>query len=175
MIYKTELKQRIKDLNGLNKLNNIKELGNKLKQKSKDIVKSQPKNFDTSKVFKREETIAEKQSKKLTGKPVDFLLLCRNKKANMEYDKKNENNSARKMKEWKEMLDCGGKDIANNVERIKIQAAMMDDKANNLNVRIKQESNNYKKDELSQEASNLYINSIQAKLQILNKMINTDN
>ena len=52
---------------------------------------------------------------------------------------------------------------------------MMDDKANNLNVRIKQESNNYKKDELSQEASNLYINSIQAKLQILNKMINTDN
>ena len=174
-ILKTELKERIKDLNGLNKLNNIKELGNKLKQKSKDIVKSQPKNFDTSKVFKREETIAEKQSKKLTGKPVDFLLLCRNKKAIMEYDKLNENNSARKMKEWKEMLDCGGKDIVNNVERIKIQAAMMDDKANNLNVRIKQESNNYKKDELSQEASNLYINSIQAKLQILNKMINTDN
>ena len=71
------------------------------------------------------------------------------------------------------MLDCGGKDIVNNVERIKMQVAVMDDKASNINIRIKQESNNYKKDELSKEASNLYINSIHAKLQILNKMLDT--
>ena len=52
-----------------------------------------------------------------------------------------------------------------------MEAALMDNKASNINIRIKQETNHSKKDELSQEASNLYINSIQAKLQILNKML----
>ena len=170
-ILKTEREQRIKNLKGINRYDNIKELGNKLKEKSIKIVNSQPKNLDKGRIFKREETVAEKQAKKLTGKPVDYLLLCRNKKANIENEKLNEEHSAKKMREWKEMLECEGKDMAGNVERIKMQAAVMDDKANNINIRIKQESNNFKKDELSQEASNLYINSIQAKLHILNKML----
>ena len=172
-ILKTEREQRIKNLKGINRFDNIKELGNKLKEKSVKIVKSQPKNFDKGRIFIREETVAEQQVKKLTGKPVDYLLLCRNKKSNLEIEQLNENHSAKKIREWKEMLDCGGKDIVNNVERIKMQVAVMDDKASNINIRIKQESNNYKKDELSKEASNLYINSIQAKLQILNKMLDT--
>ena len=172
-ILKTEREQRIKNLKGFNRFDNIKELGNKLKEKSVKIVKSQPKNFDKGRIFIREETVAEQQVKKLTGKPVDYLLLCRNKKSNLEIEQLNENHSAKKIREWKEMLDCGGKDIVNNVERIKMQVAVMDDKASNINIRIKQESNNYKKDELSKEASNLYINSIQAKLQILNKMLDT--
>ena len=172
-ILKTEREQRIKYLKGINRFDNIKELGNKLKEKSVKIVKSQPKNFDKGRIFIREETVAEQQVKKLTGKHVDYLLLCRNKKSNLEIEKLNENNSAKKIREWKEMLDCGGKDVVNNVERIKMQVAVMDDKASNINIRIKQESNNYKKDELSKEASNLYINSIHAKLQILNKMLDT--
>ena len=172
-ILKTEREQRIKNLKGFNRFDNIKELGNKLKEKSVKIVKSQPKNFDKGRIFIREETVAEQQVKKLTGKPVDYLLLCRNKKSNLEIEKLNENNSAKKIREWKEMLDCGGKDVVNNVERIKMQVAVMDDKASNINIRIKQESNNFKKDELSKEASNLYINSIHAKLQILNKMLDT--
>ena len=73
------------------------------------------------------------------------------------------------------MLDCGGSHAYNNVERIKMQAAVLNDKANNINQRIKQESDTTKKDELSQEASNLYINSIQAKLQILNKLYTSEN
>ena len=167
---KTERLQRIKELKGINRFDNIKELGNKLKQKSVKLVQSQPKNFSKNNVFKYEETVGEKQAKKLTGKPVDFLLLCRQKKEKMDYESLMQENSAKKMKEWKEMLDNGGKNTYNNVERIKMQAAVLNDKANNINQRLKQESNYTKKDELSQEASNLYINSIQAKLQILNKL-----
>ena len=167
---KTERLQRIKELKGVNRFDNIKELGNKLKQKSVKLVQFQPKNFSKNNVFKYEETVGEKQAKKLTGKPVDFLLLCRQKKEKMDYESLMQENSAKKMKEWKEMLDNGGKNTYNNVERIKMQAAVLNDKANNINQRLKQESNYTKKDELSQEASNLYINSIQAKLQILNKL-----
>ena len=167
---KTEREQRIKELKGVNRLDDIKELGNKLKQKSINIVKSQPKNFTTKK-FIKEETIIEKLQKKLTGKPVDYLLECRKNKSKMDNNRLVQSNSARKIKEWKEMLDCEGNNVVKNVEKIKMQAALMDNKASNINMRLRQESNKTKKEELSQEASNLYINSIQAKLQILNKML----
>ena len=167
---KTEREQRIKELKGINRLGNIKELGNKLKQKSVKLVQSQPKNF-RKKQFVKEDTVAEQQAKKLTGKPVDYLLECRIQKSKMEYNKLAQSNSAKKLKEWKEMLDSPGNNVVNNVEKIKMEAALLDNKASNINIRLKQETNHSKKDELSQEASNLYINSIQAKLQILNKML----
>ena len=167
---KTEREQRIKELKGINRLGNIKELGNKLKQKSLKLVQSQPKNF-RKKQFVKEDTVAEQLAKKLTGKPVDYLLECRIQKSKMEYNKLAQSNSAKKLKEWKEMLDSPGNNVINNLEKIKMEAALMDNKASNINIRIKQETNHSKKDELSQEASNLYINSIQAKLQILNKML----
>ena len=173
---KTEREQRIKELKGLNRLDNIKELDNKLKQKSVKLVQSQPKNFRKDKIFVLEESVKEKQAKKLTNKkPVDYLLKCRKKKAQMDTEQLMEDNSAKKLKEWQEMLEDGGINTYKNVEKIKMQAAVMNDKANNINQRIKQETNTSKKDELSQEASNLYINSIQAKLQILNKLYTAEN
>ena len=173
---KSEREQRIKELKGINKFNNIKELGNKIKLKTNKIVLSQPKNFNKKNVFVIEKTTAEKQAKKLTGKPVDYLLECRKEKSKIEFDKLIQSNSAKKVKKWKEMLDSGGNNVYDNVEKIKIQAAIMDDKANNLNQILKNGGNNsFKVDELSQEASNLYMNSIQAKLQILNKVLSTDN
>ena len=173
---KTEREQRIKELKGLNRLDNIKELDNKLKQKSVKLVQSQPKNFRKDKIFVLEESVKEKQAKKLTNKkPVDYLLKCRKKKAQIDTEQLMEDNSAKKLKEWQEMLEDGGINTYKNVEKIKMQAAVMNDKANNINQRIKQETNTSKKDELSQEASNLYINSIQAKLQILNKLYTAEN
>ena len=173
---KTEREQRIKELKGLNRLDNIKELDKKIKQKSVKLVQSQPKNFRKDKIFVLEESVKEKQAKKLTNKkPVDYLLKCRKKKAQMDTEQLMEDNSAKKLKEWQEMLEDGGINTYKNVEKIKMQAAVMNDKANNINQRIKQETNTSKKDELSQEASNLYINSIQAKLQILNKLYTAEN
>ena len=167
---KTEREQRIKILNGYNRYGNIKELGNKLKQKAVKLVQSQPKNFKKKNIFVSEETVAEQQAKKLTGKPEDYLLNQRRKRQQMDYEALMLDNSAKKMKEWKDMLDDGGKNTYNKVERIKMQAAVLNEKANDINLIIKHEPSNIKKDELSQEASNLYLNSIQAKLQILNKL-----
>ena len=167
---KTEREQRIKILNGYNRYGNIKELGNKLKQKAVKLVQSQPKNFKKNNIFVSEETVAEQQAKKLTGKPEDYLLNQRRKRQQMDYEALMLDNSAKKMKEWKDMLDDGGKNTYNKVERIKMQAAVLNEKANDINLIIKHEPSNIKKDELSQEASNLYLNSIQAKLQILNKL-----
>jgi len=169
---KLEREQRIKDLKGLNRYNNIKELGTKIKQKTSKIVQSQPKNFNKKNVFVIEETTAEKQAKKLTGKPVDYLLECRNEKSKMDSNVLMQSNSVKRMKRWKEMLDSGGKNnVYNDVENIKIQAAVMDDKANNINKLLKNGGNfGPKKEELSQEATNLYMNSIQAKIQILDKL-----
>ena len=169
---KLEREQRIKELKGLNRFNNIKELGNKIKQKTSKIVQSQPKNFNKKNVFVIEETTAEKQAKKLTGKPVDYLLECRNEKSKMDNNVLMQSNSVKRMKKWKEMLDNGGKNnVYNDVENIKIQAAVLDDKADNINKLLKNGGNfGPKKEELRQEASNLYMNSIQAKIQILEKL-----
>ena len=172
---KTEREQRIKELNGKNRLNNIKELGNKLKEKSKRVVLSQPKKFNKKNVFIAEPSIKEKQSKKLTGKAVDYLLEQRIKNNQMNYGELMQSNSNKKMKEWNKMLDTEGKDIVNNLEKIKLEAKLMNNKANNINQLIKLESgNSNKNDELKKEASNYYINSIQAKLQVLNKIMSSD-
>jgi len=173
---KTEREQRINDLKGINRLGNIKELKNKMKQKTNRIVQSQPKQFNKNNIFVVEETVAEQQAKKLTGKPVDYLLELRKEKSKIDLDKLIQSNSAKKMKKWKEMLDKEGNNIYDNVEKIKIQAAIMDDKAKNIKEILKHGGNKSpERDELNHEASNLYMNSIEAKLQILNKILKTNN
>ena len=173
---KTEREQRINDLKGINRLGNIKELKNKIKQKTNRIVQSQPKHFNKNNIFVVEETVAEQQAKKLTGKPVDYLLELRKEKSKIDLDKLIQSNSAKKMKKWKEMLDKEGNNIYDNVEKIKIQAAIMDDKAKNIKEILKHGGNKSpERDELNHEASNLYMNSIEAKLQILNKILKTNN
>ena len=168
---KTEREQRIKELNGKNRLNNIKELGNKLKEKSKKVVLSQPKNFGKKNIFVIEPNIKEIQSKKLTGKPVDYLLEQRIKNNKLDYQQLMQSNSSKKMKKWNKMLDEQGINIVNNVKKIQIEANIMNNKASNINQILKLESNNNpKNDELKKEATNYYINSIQAKLQVLNKI-----
>ena len=168
---KTEREQRIKELNGKNRLNNIKELGNKLKEKSKKVVLSQPKNFGKKNIFVIEPNIKEIQSKKLTGKPVDYLLEQRIKNNKLDYQQLMQSNSSKKMKKWNKMLDEQGINIVNNMKKIQIEANIMNNKASNINQILKLESNNNpKNDELKKEATNYYINSIQAKLQVLNKI-----
>ena len=73
------------------------------------------------------------------------------------------------------MLEGQGNNVVNNIEKIKLEADLMNDKAENINQLIKLESlKNPNKDELKKEASNYYINSINAKLQVLNKLISKD-
>ena len=170
---KLEREQRIKELEGSNRFNNIKELGSKIRLKKNRIIQSQPKRFKTNNVFVPEETTKEKQAKKLTGKAVDYLLNVRNEKAKIDNIALMQNNSAEKVKKWKEILNNEDNNLYDKVENIKIQAAVMENKANSINKLLKNGGSvGTTKQELNQEASNLYINSIHAKLQILNKMLN---
>ena len=73
------------------------------------------------------------------------------------------------------MLETEGSNVINNLEKIKLEANLMNKKANNINQLIKlEQGNNSKNDELKKEATNYYINSIQAKLQVLNKIMFSD-
>ena len=122
-------------------------------------------------LFVIEPNIKEIQSKKLTGKPVDYLLEQRIKNNKLDYQQLMQSNSSKKMKKWNKMLDEQGINIVNNMKKIQIEANIMNNKASNINQILKLESNNNpKNDELKKEATNYYINSIQAKLQVLNKI-----
>ena len=135
------------------------------------MVLSQPKNFGKKNIFVIEPNIKEIQSKKLTGKPVDYLLEQRIKNNKLDYQQLMQSNSSKKMKKWNKMLDEQGINIVNNMKKIQIEANIMNNKASNINQILKLESNNNpKNDELKKEATNYYINSIQAKLQVLNKI-----
>ena len=170
---KLEREQRIKELEGSNRINNIKELGSKIRLKKNKIIQSQPKKFKTNNVFVPEESTKEKQAKKLTGIPEDYLLNCRNEKAKIDNIALMQNNSAEKVKKWKEILNNEDNNLYDKVENIKIQAAVMENKAKSISKLLKNGGSvGTTKQELNQEASNLYINSIHAKLQILNKMLN---
>jgi len=169
---KIEREQRINELNGKNRLNNIKELGNKLKEKSKKIILSQPKKFLKKNVFVAEPSIKEQQTKKLSGKAIDYLLEQRIKNNKIDNLQLIQSKSAIKMKEWNKMLDDKGSNIVNNLEKIKLESTLMNNKANDINQLLKIESNDApKQNELKKEATNYYINSIQAKLQVLNKIM----
>ena len=169
---KIEREQRINELNGKNRLNNIKELGNKLKEKSKKIILSQPKKFLKKNVFVAEPSIKEQQTKKLSGKAIDYLLEQRIKNNKIDNLQLIQSKSAIKMKEWNKMLDDKGSNIVNNLEKIKLEATLMNNKANDINQLLKIESNDApKQNVLKKEATNYYINSIQAKLQVLNKIM----
>ena len=101
------------------------------------------------------------------------LLDCRNEKANIDTIALMQNNSAEKVKKWKEILNNEDNNLYDKVENIKIQAAVMENKAKSISKLLKNGGSvGTTKQELNQEASNLYINSIHAKLQILNKMLN---
>ena len=160
---KAEREQKIKELNGVNRLNNIKELGNKLKEKSKKLVLSQPKNFNKKNIFVPELSIKEKQSKKLITNNFDYLLEQRIK-------------SDKKKKDLNKMsLLTEGNNPINNLEKIKLEKNLMNNKINDINKLKKIESrNNSENQEVNKKISNYYINSIQEKLNELNEiMLNT--
>ena len=125
-------------------------------------------------VFIVEPTIKEKQTKKLTGKAIDYLLEQRIKNNKIDNLQLSQSKSAKKMKEWNKMLDDKGSNIVNNLEKIKLEATLMNNKANDINKLLKLESNDApKQNELKKEVTNYYINSIQAKLQVLNKIMSS--
>ena len=156
----------------INKYKEIKNLGIKLKNISNRLVLSQPKNFPIKKYG-----IEEENSKKMVkilkplDKPIDYLTEERNKRT-----KENNNQpiykSYVKENKWENILNSDN-NIYNNIEKIKIEAQILQNKADSKKKLLKNDAVDVKViDDVNNEISNLYIGSIKAKLQILKKIGN---
>ena len=169
---KIEREENIKKIKGINKYKEIKNLGIKLKNISNRLVLSQPKNFHIKKYG-----IEEENSKKMVkilkplDKPIDYLTEERNKRT-----KENNNQpiykSYVKENKWENILNSDN-NIYNNIEKIKIEAQILQNKADSKKKLLKNDAVDVKViDDVNNEISNLYIGSIKAKLQILKKIGN---
>ena len=171
-IYQNGKEKKIKKLLGIDKLNDIKELDNKIRLNSKKISLIQPKNFDTSKKFSIIKASGRKQIKKLVPleKPIDYLN--DSEKGIKRMSNSPENNSYSNVYKWKEMLKDDN-EIYNNIEKIKTEANLLVNKADAKKQILEYKKNSGKTsdiDELNNEIANLYIASMQAKFQILKKI-----
>ena len=171
---KTEREKKIKKLEGINKQKDIKELGNKLKQISNKIALSQPKNFKlTNRFIINNEDGGKRKIKKLV--PLDRYkdYLTEKRLKNISRDLLTPNGkSYDKVNRWENMLNSD-KNVYNKSEKIKMEAEILQNKAETKRQLLKQEKgtgNINAVDNLNNEISNLYIESIQAKLQILKKI-----
>ena len=171
---KNEREGNIKKLKGIDKYKNIKSLDNKLKLLSNRIVFSQPKKFKLTNKFIIDEADGGKRKiKKLVPleKYKDYLTEKR-----LEKEQKippiPTSNSYEKVNKWKNMLNSDT-NIYNNIEKVKIEAKLLQNKADSKKMLLQQEKsvgNVNSVDNLNNEITNLYIGSIQAKLQILKKL-----
>ena len=170
-ILQNKREEKIKKLLGIDKLNDIKELDNKIRLNSQKISLSQPKNFDTSKKFSIEKASGRKKIKKLIPleRPIDYLNDSEkgiNRRSNSP-----ENNSYNNVMKWKKMLKDDN-EIYYNIEKIKTEANILENKAKAKRQILEYKKYSGKADEinkLNNEISNLYIASMKARFQILKK------
>ena len=174
---KNKREQNIKKIEGIDKYNDIKELGNKLKKLSNKIALSQPKNFKLSNKFIIEKAEGKRKIKKLVplDNYKDYLTeeRIKNEKKNMLTPN---TKSYEKLNKWENMLNSD-KNVYNNINQVKLEAELLQNKADAKKQLLKQEKgtgNGTRVDDLNNEISNLYIGSIQAKLQILKKIRNQE-
>ena len=165
---KTQREDKIKKLKGVNKYKDIKNLDIKLKNISNKLVLSQPKNFQISNILADEEKKGKKiKILKPLEKPIDYLSEERYKKSK---ENKPKYKSYLKDNKWENMLNSDG-NIYNNIEQVKMEAKLLQKKADTKKELLKNEATNINNiDNLNNEISNLYIGSIKAKLQILKKI-----
>ena len=174
---KNEREKNILKLKGVNKQQDIKEVESKLKKKANKITQSQPKNFKLNNKFVLSEAEGGKRYiKKLVplDKTPDYLTEERiNKEKNNPLTPMIK--SYEKVNKWENMLNDDKSNIYNNIEKIKLEADILQNKADTKKQLLKNErgsGNLNLVDDLNNEISNLYIGSIQAKLQILKKIGN---
>ena len=167
---KNQREENIKKLKGINKYKEIKKLGKKLKNISNKLILSQPKNFPIKKTVNEEENKRIIKILKPLDKPRDYLSEERIKK-NSEYNTPTYKSYFKENK-WEDMLNTNdNRNIYNNIEQIKMEAQILQNKADTKKKLLKNDAvdaNNI--DDVNNEISNLYIGSIKAKLKILKKI-----
>ena len=166
-----EREENIKKLKGINKFKDIQKLGKKLKNISNKLILSQPKNFRIKKTVNEEENKRIIKILKPLDKPRDYLSEERMKK-NQENNNQPTYKSYFKENKWEDMLSSNNnKNIFNNIEKIKMEAQILQNKADSKKKLLQNDAIDVDNiDDVNNEISNLYIGSIKAKLKILKKI-----
>jgi len=169
---KSEREEKIKELNGIGRIKIIKNLGKKLKIIQNKIHNCQPKNFKTNNKLKIENNIYKKSP---LPHPIDYLAELRILKEKKQLNEQKRNNSNDKIHKYNNKLNNDdNKDLYNKIINIKIESKILQDKAKNKKILlkyVKQPINDDNFDKFN-EISQLYYDSIQAKLKILNQLNN---
>ena len=167
---KKEIENRKKILAKDEQINEIKNLSNKIKNKSiVSVPKVKITEMSKLKINEKEKQIlSERKKSNEEREKIDYLKDLKNMK---QISKKLDNNL-----KWKKLLDnkTNNRNIFDNINDVKVQADKMQNEAKFKQQLYNMENNAEKYPQLSEEIGNLYINSIEAKLQILNR-INENN
>ena len=169
---KSEREEKIKELNGIGRIKIIKNLGKKLKNIQNKIHNCQPKNFKTNNKLKIEKNIYKKSP---LPHPVDYLAEFRILKEKKLLNDQKRNNSNDKIHKYNYNLNNNdNKDLYNKIINVKIESKILQDKAKNKKTLLKYVKNPINDDNFDKfnEISQLYYDSIQAKLKILNQLNN---
>jgi hypothetical protein len=167
---KSEREEIIKKLSGIERYNDIKNLGKKLKLISKKIHDSQPKISKINHKIIVEDNLNRKMP---LLKPIDYLAQLRiisKKKALSPRRNVSCDRIINKENRYNEL-----EDNYKNIQNMKSEVKMLQKKAKDKILLLKYEKesgNNEKIDQLNSEISQLYYNCIQAKLNVLNKYNN---
>ena len=113
----------------------------------------------------KQNTVLKKQP---LDKPIDYLREARLKRNSQNASKEKEKVNY----DWEKMIHDNKKDISENIANVKLKAESLQKQAERKAQLLKYTNN---EQELGDEVGDLYINSIQAKLQILNAMTNPNN
>jgi hypothetical protein len=172
---KSEREAKIKELKGIGRIKLIKNLGTKLKIIQNKIHNCQPKNFKTNNKLKIENNINKKSP---LPHPVDYLAEFRLLKERKQLNELKRNNSNDKIHKYNNKINKDdNKDMYNKIINAKIESKILQDKAKNKKILLKYVKHPINDDNFDKfnEISQLYYDSIQAKIKILNQLNNNKN
>ena len=172
---KSEREAKIKELKGIGRIKLIKNLGTKLKIIQNKIHNCQPQNFKTNNKLKIENNINKKSP---LPHPVDYLAEFRLLKERKQLNELKRNNSNDKIHKYNNKLNKDdNKDLYNKIINAKIESKILQDKAKNKKILLKYVKHPINDDNFDKfnEISQLYYDSIQAKIKILNQLNNNKN
>jgi hypothetical protein len=172
---KKEREDRIKTITGENRKEIIKKLNEEIKIKREEYKVPKVKVDPKKKIdIKKEESEKEKEKKekeeiKEEYRKKDYLKEFREKRE----EKKQKNlisTSNTNNNQWKKIMNNNNRNFLENINEIKNQADKMQKEAQYKQQLYKMDNNAIKHPEMSDEIGNLYVQSIQAKLEILNSL-----
>ena len=175
---KKEREDRIKTIAGDNRKEEIKRLNEEIKNKREEYkvpkVKVDPKKkIDIKKEELEKKKEQREKEEKIEKNKKDYLKEFRMKREE-KIQKNLINTDNLDNNQWKKIMNNNKKNFMDNIDEIKNKAEKMQREAEYKQKLYKMDNNAMKHPEMSDEIGNLYVQSIQGKLEILNSLNRRD-